>query len=85
MGHFLRGVETVKRFVNIHLHCNVSNLKQISKMSTFHPLEKFLLKPMATFTLSTSFDVWASQAKPGVGNLRSGARCGSFDDGIWLA
>jgi len=69
MGHFLCGVETVKRFVNIRLHCNVSNLKKISKMSTFHPLEKFLRKPMTTFTLSTSFDVWASQAKPGVGNL----------------
>jgi len=29
----------------------------------FHPLEKFLRTPMATFTLSTSYDVWASQAK----------------------
>jgi len=69
MGHFLCGVETVKSFVKIRLHYNVSNLKKISKMSTFHPLEKFLLKPMATFTLSTSFDVWVSQANPGVGNL----------------
>jgi len=30
IGHFLFGVETVKRFVNVHLHCNVSNLKNIS-------------------------------------------------------
>ena len=22
MGHFLCGVETAKRFVNVHLHCN---------------------------------------------------------------
>jgi len=29
-GHFLCGVETVKCFVNIRLHCNVSNLKKIS-------------------------------------------------------
>jgi len=29
---FLCGVETVKRFVNVHLHCNVSNLKNISNM-----------------------------------------------------
>jgi len=63
MEHCLCGVETVKRFVNIRLHCNVSKLKKISKMSTFHLLEKFMGSPMATFTLSTSFGVWASQAK----------------------
>ena len=34
MGHFLCGVETVKSFVKVHFHCNVSNLKKISKMST---------------------------------------------------
>ena len=62
-GHCLCGVETVKRFVNIRLHCNVSNLKKISKMSTLHPLEKFLRMPMATFDLSTSFNVWTSQTK----------------------
>ena len=28
------GVERVKRFVNAHLHCIVSNLKRISKIST---------------------------------------------------
>jgi len=33
MGNFLCGVETVKRFVNAHLHCIVS-------------LEKFLRMPM---------------------------------------
>jgi len=38
-------VETVKRFVNVHLHCNVSNLENISNMMTFPPpLEKFLQK-----------------------------------------
>ena len=45
-GHFLCGVERIKRFVNVHVHCVVSNLKRISKMSTLHPLEKILLKPM---------------------------------------
>ena len=64
MGHFLCGVETVKRFVNIRLHCNVSNLKKISKMSTLHPLlKKFIRTPIATFTHSTSFDVRACQVK----------------------
>ena len=33
------GAVRVKRFVNVHLHCIVSNLKRISKMLT---LEKFL-------------------------------------------
>jgi len=59
MGHFLCGVETVKSFVNIRLHYNVSNLKRTSSMSTLHPLEKLLRTRMATFTLSASFDVWA--------------------------
>jgi len=36
MGHFLCGVETIKRFVKIRLHCNVSKMKKISKMSTLH-------------------------------------------------
>jgi len=40
------GVERVKRFLNVHLHCIVSNLKRISKVSTFPPLEKFLRTPM---------------------------------------
>ena len=38
MGHFLCGVETVKRFVNIRLHCNISNLKITSKIMTLQPL-----------------------------------------------
>jgi len=43
MVHLLCGVETVKRFVNVHLHCNVSNLKNIrSMMALSPPLEKFL-------------------------------------------
>jgi len=33
----LCGVQTVKRFVNFHLHCNVSNLEKSSKMSTMRP------------------------------------------------
>jgi len=36
------GLERVKRFVNVHLHCIVSNLKSISKISTLSSLEKFL-------------------------------------------
>jgi len=39
------GVEAVKRFVNVHLHCNVSNLKKISKMSTLPPWTHFCGHP----------------------------------------
>jgi len=39
------GVETVKRFVNVHLHCNDSNLKKISNMSALPLLEKCLRRP----------------------------------------
>jgi len=39
------GVKTVKRFVNVHLHCTVSDLKRISKISMLPPLEKFLRTP----------------------------------------
>jgi len=34
IGHFLWGVERVKRFVYVHLRCIVNNLKRTSKMST---------------------------------------------------
>ena len=46
MGNFLCGVEMVKRFVNVHLHCIVGNVKKINEMSTLPPLEKFLRTPM---------------------------------------
>jgi len=36
-GVFLCCVETVKRFENVYLHCNISNLMRISKMSTLVP------------------------------------------------
>ena len=39
------GVETVKRFVNIYLHCNVSNLKNKSQMSTLFPPGKIIRRP----------------------------------------
>jgi len=32
------GVERVKRFVSVHLHCIVSNLKRISKSLTSPPV-----------------------------------------------
>ena len=61
MGNFHCGVETGKRFSHVHLHCNVSDLRITSKMSTLHPLEKFL--QTASSTLSASFHVWENQAK----------------------
>ena len=33
-GHFRYGVERAKRFVNVHLHCIVSNMERISKISS---------------------------------------------------
>ena len=31
IGHFLCGIERIKRFVNVHVHCIVGNLKRSSK------------------------------------------------------
>jgi len=45
-GNFRYGVERAKRFVNVHLHCIVSNMERISKISSCLPLEKFLWTPM---------------------------------------
>jgi len=40
------GLERVKHFLNVHVHCTISNLKRISKMSRLSPLKKFLQLPM---------------------------------------
>jgi len=40
------GLERAKRFVNVHLHCIVINLKMIIKLSTLPRLEKLLLTSM---------------------------------------
>jgi len=50
IGHFLSDTERVKRFVKVDLHCIVSNLKRISKISTLPPLKKFLRMPMVRTT-----------------------------------
>jgi len=42
MGHFVCGAERVKRYVNVHLQCMVSNLKTTNKMSTLPSLAKIL-------------------------------------------
>jgi len=53
-GEFLYGDEKMKRFVNVHLHCIVSNMKTIGKMSMFHPpLQKFIRAPMVTASFKT--------------------------------
>jgi len=51
------GVEKAKRFLDVHLHCIVSNLKGIRKISTLPPLEKFLRTPMTLFILIVSTGV----------------------------
>jgi len=55
------GVERVKRFVNVHLHCIVRNLKRISKISMLSPLENFLRTPMGPAKLSEAmlFAMWS--------------------------
>jgi len=46
MEHFLCDVERLKRFVNVRVHCIVSNLKKMSKISTYTLPQKFLRTPM---------------------------------------
>jgi len=46
-GQFRFGVERAKRFVNVHLHCIVSNMNRINKMSRLPLLEKSLRTPMS--------------------------------------
>jgi len=46
-GHYPCGVESIKRFLNVHLHCVVSNLKMISTIRRCPFMEKFLQPPMA--------------------------------------
>jgi len=41
----INGVERVKRFVNVHSHCIVSNLERISKISTLPPWKVFCERP----------------------------------------
>jgi len=40
-GHFHYGVEMAKRFVNVHLHCIISNMERISKISSCPPWKSF--------------------------------------------
>jgi len=47
-GPFHLWWKRVKRFVNVYLHCIVSDVKWIRKMATLPPLEKFLRTHMAT-------------------------------------
>ena len=41
MGHVRYGAKSAKRFVNVHLHCIVSNMERISKISSFPTQESF--------------------------------------------
>ena len=36
-GHFRYGVERAKLFVNVHLHCILSNMERMSKISSLPP------------------------------------------------
>ena len=44
-GHFCYGVERAKRFVNMHLHCIVSNMERINKISSLPPWKKICGRP----------------------------------------
>jgi len=41
MGHVRYGAKSAKRFVNVHLHCIISNMERISKISSFPTQESF--------------------------------------------
>ena len=56
MKHFRWGVERVKRFVNVHLHCIVSNLKTTSKISTLPPWKNFPGRPCCHCKIFNSID-----------------------------
>jgi len=58
MWYLLSGVETIIRFVNICLHCNVGNLKKISKMLTFKSHGKISADTHDYFHPFKSLDVW---------------------------
>ena len=47
-GHYLWDVERVNRFVNVHLHCIVNNLKKISKILMLPPPGKISADAPAT-------------------------------------
>jgi len=49
------GVERVKRFVNVHLHCIVSNLKKISKFRRCHLWKNFCRRPCMYWFRSDSW------------------------------
>jgi len=55
LGHYLCGVEMVMCFVNVYLHCIVSNFKMISKISTLpHPCKNFCWYPCSLICVETS-------------------------------
>ena len=54
VGHFLCGVEMIKHFGNVHLHCIVSSLKTVRRISRLTFLEKFLWTPIPIFFCSTN-------------------------------
>jgi len=45
IGYFLCGVDRVKSFTNVYLHCIVRNLKKIRKMSTLPPWKNICGRP----------------------------------------
>jgi len=47
MGKFLCGLDRVKRFVKVDLHCIFRNLKNDKRNVDVDPLEKFLQMPIA--------------------------------------
>jgi len=59
------GVEMVKRFTNVSLHCIYSNLKRIRKFSAFSPFRKFLRTPTDALILIEFYDrkVWCCLAQ----------------------
>jgi len=60
-GYFRYGVEKAKRFVNVHLHCIVSNMNSISKIpSLLPPWKNFCGRPCSQFI----FSLWNCSSPP---------------------
>jgi len=61
-----------KAFVNLHLHCNVSNLKKLSKMSTLHHPRKIYTDSHGYFQQTLTYgQVRLNQGSPTFSMLRA--------------
>jgi len=63
MGAFTSWCRNSKAFCECPFALQRQQPEKDAKCRRCTPLEKFLRMPLATFVLSASFDIWASQVK----------------------